>query len=56
MAERRGTAGLAGQVAPGQVIEYRVPDMLHRPWAKAWEEYFEKNMDRPKVELDLGFK
>jgi hypothetical protein len=56
MAERRGTAGLAGQVAPGQVIEYRVPDMLHRPWAKVWEEYFEKNMDRPKVELDLGFK
>ena len=22
--------------------------MLDRPWAKIWEEYFEKNMERPK--------
>ena len=48
--------GYATQVAPGQVIEYRVPDMLDRPWAKIWEEYFEKDMERPKEELDLGFK
>jgi hypothetical protein len=48
--------GYATQVAPGQVIEYKVPDMLDRPWAKIWEEHFEKDMDRPKQELDLGFK
>ena len=48
--------GFATQVAPGQAIEYKVPDMFDRPWAKIWEEYFEKNMERPKEELDLGFK
>ena len=48
--------GYATQVAPGQVIPYRVPDMLDRPWAKIWDEFFEKNMDRPKVDLGLGFK
>jgi len=49
-------SGFATPVAPGQIIEYRVPDMLDRPWAKIWEEYFEKNMERPKRELNLGFK
>ena len=29
-------------------FEYRVPDMTDRPWAKIWEEYFEKKMQRPK--------
>ena len=48
--------GYATQVAPGQVIEYKVPDMLDRPWARIWEEHFEKDMDRPTQELDLGFK
>lgn len=48
--------GFATQAAPGQVIEYRVPDLLDRPWAKIWEEYFEKHMQVPKQELDLGFK
>jgi hypothetical protein len=48
--------GFATQVAPGQVIQYRVPDMLDRPWSKLWEEFFEKDMERPKEELNLGFK
>ena len=48
--------GFATPVAPGQVIEYRVPDMFNRPWTQIWEEYFEKNMERPKETLDLGFK
>jgi hypothetical protein len=48
--------GFATPVAPGEVIQYKVPDMLDRPWAKIWEENFEKDMDRPKEELDLGFK
>ena len=46
--------GFATQVAPGEVIEYRVPDMLDRPWAQIWEE-FERDMDAPGQELDLGF-
>jgi hypothetical protein len=49
-------SGYATPIAPGQVIEYKVPDMSDRPWAKIWEEYFEKNMERPKQELNLGFK
>ena len=48
--------GFATQVAPGQVIEYRVPDLLDRPWAQTWEEYFEQDMERPDDELDLGFE
>jgi hypothetical protein len=30
--------------------------MTDRPWAKIWEEFFEKDMQRPKQELNLGFK
>jgi putative ABC transport system permease protein len=48
--------GFATQAAPGEKIEYTVPDMAGRPWTKAWEEYFEKTMERPKEVLDLGFK
>jgi len=47
--------GRATQVAPGQVIEYRIPDMFGRPWGRIWEENFEQNMERPDDELDLGF-
>jgi hypothetical protein len=43
-------------VAPGETIEFTVPDLLGRPWAKIWEDYFEKDMDVPKQEIDLGFK
>ena len=32
-----------------QVIEFKVPDMFDRPWAKIWEENFEQDMDRPKT-------
>ena len=34
-------------VAPGTVIEYRIPDWYDRPWARIWEEYFEEGMQRP---------
>jgi hypothetical protein len=47
--------GFATQVAPGQVIPFKVPDMFDRPWARIWEENFEQNMERPTQELDLGF-
>ena len=48
--------GFATQVAPGQVIEYRIPDLLDRPWAQTWEDYFEQDMERPDDEPDLGFE
>ena len=48
--------GFATQVAPGQTIEFKVPDMFDRPWAKIWEEHFEQDMQRPREEIDLGFK
>ena len=47
--------GFATQAAPGEIIRYRVPDLLDRPWAKIWEEYFEKGMQRPEREDFLDF-
>lgn len=41
-------AGFATPVAPGQVIDYRVPDMFNRPWAQIWEEHFEQDMQKPE--------
>jgi hypothetical protein len=40
-------------VAPGKVIEYRVPDWFDRPWAKVWEEYFEEGMKRPQADESI---
>jgi hypothetical protein len=37
-------------VAPGTVIEYRVPDWYDRPWARIWEEHFEEGMQRPAAD------
>jgi len=43
-------------VAPGTVIEYRIPDWFDRPWARIWEEYFEEGMQRPEAGAGLfGF-
>jgi hypothetical protein len=39
--------GKATPVSPGQTIQYTVPDMYGRPWAKLWEQ-FEQNMEKPK--------
>jgi hypothetical protein len=39
--------GHATAVTPGQVIQYEVPDMYGRPWAKNWERYFENGMKDP---------
>jgi hypothetical protein len=39
--------GLATPVAPGTVIDYEVPDMYDRPWARIWERYHEQGMQRP---------
>jgi hypothetical protein len=40
-------------VAPGTVIDYRVPDWYDRPWARIWEEYFEEGMQRPEPNDDI---
>ena len=34
-------------VSPGSTIDYTVPDMFGRPWARIWEQYFERGMQRP---------
>ena len=34
-------------VSPGEIIDFRVPDMYGRPWAQIWEQYFEDGMQRP---------
>jgi hypothetical protein len=44
--------GKATPVTPGQTIEYTIPDMYGRPWAKMWEEYSERGMEKP-VEADM---
>jgi hypothetical protein len=39
--------GRATPVPPGRVIDYEVPDMYGRPWARIWEKHWEQNMERP---------
>lgn len=34
-------------VSPGTTIPYTVPDLYGRPWARIWEQHFEKRMSRP---------
>jgi hypothetical protein len=40
-------------VAPGAVIQYRIPDWFDRPWARIWEEHFEEGMQRPEADEDI---
>jgi hypothetical protein len=48
--------GRATPVSPGTELRYKQPDMFGRPWARIWEEYHEKGMQRPKNEdiFDFG--
>ncbi len=43
---------VATPVAPPATIEYEVPDMYGRPWARIWEKYWENGMQRP-AEKDI---
>jgi hypothetical protein len=43
-------------VVPGQVIQYKVPDMYGRPWAQLWEDNFEKGMQKPAAPDIFSFK
>ena len=40
-------------VSPGQTIEYVVPDIYGRPWARIWERYHEEGMTPPADEDDI---
>jgi hypothetical protein len=45
--------GVATPVSPGQVIEYKIPDMYGRPWDAIWKEYFEKDMEKQQEAEDI---
>jgi hypothetical protein len=48
--------GRATPTTPGQVIEYKIPDMYGRPWAQIWEEFHEEGMTPPEATEGLfGF-
>ena len=48
--------GMATPVSPGAVIDYEVPDMYGRPWARIWEKYHEQGMERPAEEDVFDFE
>ncbi|HZL96035.1 MAG TPA: hypothetical protein VFB99_20425, partial [Vicinamibacterales bacterium] len=47
--------GRAKPVIAGTVIPFKVPDMYGRPWAKIWEEYHEKGMQRSEEKVISPF-
>jgi hypothetical protein len=47
--------GLAKPVIAGAVIPFKVPNIYDRPWAKIWEEYHEKGMQRPREKPLITF-
>jgi hypothetical protein len=49
-----GPDGHGTQVPPGTTISYTVRDLFDRPWARIWEQYFEKGMKRPEDTETLG--
>ena len=48
--------GRATPIPPGTTIEYTVPDVYGRPWARIWERYFEQGMEHPEAEPLFGFE
>jgi hypothetical protein len=48
--------GKATPIPPGTTIQYTVPDVYNRPWAKIWEQYFEQGMEHPQPKPLFGFK
>ncbi len=40
---------------PAPSIEYEVPDMYGRPWARIWEQYWEQGMERPRPDDIFDF-
>jgi hypothetical protein len=48
--------GRATPASPGNVVEYKVPDMYGRPWAQIWQEHHEAGMERPEGEDIFSFE
>jgi hypothetical protein len=48
--------GRATPSSPGDVVEFKVPDMYGRPWGKIWEEYHEQEMQRPAEDDIFSFE
>jgi hypothetical protein len=48
--------GVPTQVAPGTLIDYPVPDMYDRPWARIWERYHEDGMQQAESEDIFSFE
>jgi hypothetical protein len=48
--------GRAVPVTPGTDIEFTVPDMYGRPWARIWERYFEQDMQKPEQDDIFSFE
>ncbi|HWN39587.1 MAG TPA: hypothetical protein VNP02_13885, partial [Gammaproteobacteria bacterium] len=40
--------GKNAPLTPGTKLEYEMPDMYGRPWAKIWSENFEQGMTKPE--------
>jgi hypothetical protein len=49
-----GEDGRGTQVPPGTTVQYTVRDLYDRPWARIWEQYFERGMQRPAESDELG--
>jgi hypothetical protein len=49
-------SGVATPVAPGTTIDYQVPDMYGRPWAKFWREFHEQAMQPPVSDDVFSFQ
>jgi hypothetical protein len=48
--------GFTTPIPPGTTIEYTVPDIYGRPWARIWERYHEAGMERPERPALFGFE
>jgi hypothetical protein len=48
--------GVATPVTPGTVLEYQVPDMYGRPWARIYEQYHEQGMEKPEESDIFSFE
>ena len=49
-------SGVPTPVAPGEVIDYRIPDMYGRPWAQNWEAFHEEGMQGEEEEDIFSFE
>jgi hypothetical protein len=43
-------------VSPGVTIDFTVPNLYRRPWARIWEQYFEQDMQAPGEESIFEFE